>query len=241
LNHGTEETLAELIERICSHRDEAAAVPFYERCKPLVYGYIYRSFSSMQASNADDAFQGFFERLMVDGWRRLCAWRRESAASTYLIQILKNYLRDLNRRERPMEDESAIEDIGENPWDDFDNALHLDQLRHAIRETMGSLSDRDREIISRTLDDEPADQIAEAFEISTNTYYQAFHRARQRLVQQMIVEFPEFFESEAVVEIAEQVVVDAVEQVVMDAAEEVVAKTAEEVADEVENEVENEV
>jgi RNA polymerase sigma factor (sigma-70 family) len=195
LSHGDKETLAELIKKICSHRDDTAAEPFYEHCKPLVYGYIFKKFSSMQVSDVDDAFHGFFEKLMGDGWRRLCAWRRDSAASTYLLQILKNYLSDQYRKNRPMDDESAIEDIGEDPRMDIENAQHLDQLRPAISEAMQSLSDRDREIIQRMYSDESADQIADAFGMSKATYYKASFDAKKRLKAQMMEEFPEFFEN----------------------------------------------
>jgi RNA polymerase sigma factor (sigma-70 family) len=194
LSRGNKETLAELIKRICNHHDDDAAVPFYEHCRPLVYGYIFKKFSSMQQSDVDDAFQGFFEKLMGNGWRRLCAWRQDSAASTYLLQILKNYLSDQYRKNRPMDDESAIEDLGEDPRDDLENSLHMDQLRPAIRGAMETLSDRDREIIQRMFSDESANQIADAFGMSKATYYKACYDAKKRLKAQMMEEFPEFFE-----------------------------------------------
>jgi RNA polymerase sigma-70 factor, ECF subfamily len=190
-----EDTLETLIGKICTDRDGTAAERFYERSKNLVYGFIRRKYSSMQTSDVDDAFHGFFEKLVKDNWRRLCAWQGPAAASTYLITILRNFLIDEYRRARPTEDESAIENIGDDPTDRIEHEFLLREIQPALLKAIEKLPDRDGDIINRTLiAEESAEQLASYFGLTKNAYYAAYHRAKQRLSTVMKKEFAEYFE-----------------------------------------------
>ncbi len=190
-----EETLDSLIGRICANRDDAAAERFYNRSKNLVYGFIRNKYTSMQTSDVDDAFHGFFEKLVKENWRRLCAWQGPAAASTYLISILKNFLIDEYRKTRPTEDETAFQNIGYDPTNSIDEAQYQSEIQPALIEAIGKLPGRDGEIINRTLvAEESAEQIASDLGLTTNAYYAAYHRAKQRLCTIMKNEYSEYFE-----------------------------------------------
>lgn len=190
-----EETLETLIRRICADRDNAAAERFYARSKNLIYGFIRNKYSSMQTSDIDDAFHGFFEKLVKDNWKRLCAWQGPAAASTYLITILKNFLIDEYRKMKPTERDDAFHNIGEDPTKSMEEARYQKEIQPALFEAIGNLSERDGDIINRTLiTEESPEQIASYYGITTNAYYAAYHRAKQRLSTIMKSDFPEYFE-----------------------------------------------
>ena len=149
----------------------------------------------MQTSDVDDAFHGFFEKLVKDNWRRLCAWQGPAAASTYLVTILRNYLIDEHRKKKPTESEEAFQHIGTDPTESIEDAQYQREIQPALFEAIDNLPGRDGEIIKRTLvAEETAEQIADYFSLTTNAYYAAYHRAKQRLSTIMKSDFAEYFE-----------------------------------------------
>lgn len=190
-----EETMELLIQRICADRDNSAAESFYNRSKGIVYGFIRNKYSSMQASDIDDSFHGFFEKLVRENWKRLCAWQGSAAASTYLITILKNYLIDEHNKKKPTEDEAAYQNMGEDPTQSIVEARYQEEIQPALFKAIDKLSVRDGEIIKRTLvAEEPAEKIASYLGLTKNAYYAAYHRAKERLSTIMKSEFSEYFE-----------------------------------------------
>jgi RNA polymerase sigma factor (sigma-70 family) len=189
----TREEEKSLVERV-ARSDKDAITIFYNQYKALIYSII-RRFSFVQSHEADDFFQDFFERLMEDNWRRLSAWEGNSALSTYLVGILKNYLIDQYRKFRPIDDEDAIDKLSENPIEKIENNLHHQSLRTYFIDSLQHLPDRDRAIINQTfIKDESAAEVAASLGITTNSYYVALLRARKRLTDDLRERFPHLFE-----------------------------------------------
>jgi RNA polymerase sigma-70 factor, ECF subfamily len=189
----TREEEKSLVERVLRH-DSDATVLFYDQYKRLIYGTI-RKWTFIQNHEVDDVFQEFFTRLMESNWRRLSAWQGNSALSTYLVSILVNYLRDQYRKSRPMEDEGAIDEISENPREDIENNLHHESLRGYLIKSLQNLPERDSEIINQTFfKDRSADEVAASLGITTEAYYVALHRAKERLTKDLKEQFPYLFE-----------------------------------------------
>jgi RNA polymerase sigma factor (sigma-70 family) len=192
----TNDDLAHLVNQICGKRDPSAPEYFYELTRRLVYGYIVRWYGPNRSSDVDDTFQGFFEKLIEDNWRRLCAWGGKSAVSTYLIGILKNQLIDQSRKVRPVGTDDGLNDIPDESSTGIIEVMHLEKVRSSLRNAISTLSERDQEILNRTLADESAEDIAAYIGTSKATYYKAYFDAQKRLKKMMEQEFPEFFELE---------------------------------------------
>jgi RNA polymerase sigma factor (sigma-70 family) len=184
-----------LVERVV-RGEQAAIVMFYEQYKKVIKATI-RKFSFIREYEVEDYIQEFMVRLMDDNWRRLTMWKGNCRLSTYLVSILKNFLMDQRRKHRPMEDESALDAVGEDPTDDIEDTIFTKQVLPRSRKCLNSLSERDREIINRVLvKDDSADEVAEALGLAKATYYKALHDAKKRLAKCMKVEFPFLFEDD---------------------------------------------
>ena len=184
-----------LVERLV-RGEKAAKVMFYEQYKNLIYATI-RKFSFAQEHEIEDYFNDFWVRLSDNNWRRLTLWKGNCRLSTYLVSMLRNFLKDEYRKYRPMEDESAMDDVGEDPSDDIVRSIFTKEVRPYFRNCLKSLSERDREIINREFfKDESVIEIAEALGVTKETYYKALHDAKKRLKKCVKVEFPFLLEDD---------------------------------------------
>ena len=174
--------------------DSDAIRAFFEDYKKLIYHTIH-GFSFISKSEVDDYFNNFFVKLMEDDWRRLTLWRRDCSLSTYLVTILKNYLKDESRKSRPETqdiDDTKITDV--SIIEDMEHKFYIKDLMSYIDDARESLSDRDRDLINRTFfKEEEPDEISEALNINVNSYYVALHRAQKRLIELTKKEFPFLF------------------------------------------------
>lgn len=174
--------------------DPDAIRVFFKNYKKLIYHTIH-GFKFIPKSEVDDYFNNFFVRLMEDEWRRLTLWRCDCSLSTYLVTILKNYLKDEGRKNRPETldiDAANIPDT--STIEDMEHKLYIKDLMAYVDAARGSLSDRDRELINRTFfKNEEPDEISEALNINVNSYYVALHRAQKRLIELIQKEFPFLF------------------------------------------------
>jgi RNA polymerase sigma factor (sigma-70 family) len=172
-------------------RDPDAVRTFVAQYKNLFYSTI-NGFSFVARSEVDDYFSAFFVRLFEDDCRRLTLWNRDCKLSTYLVTILKNYLKDENRKTRPImenieDDEAKTESSDEN----IEHNLYIRDLLKNVGDSIASLTERDQDLINRTfLKEEDAADIADALGINVNAYYQAISRAQKRLLDHIREEFP---------------------------------------------------
>ena len=189
-----------LVEGVINNEENSIRL-FLETYKNIVYSTIH-GFSFAQDYGVDDYYQEFMVRLMDKDWRRLSLWEGNCRLSTYLVSILINFLKDETRKKRdayqinsPMEDESALDNMGEDPSDDIEANIYIEMLRACCQEYLKSFSDQDREIFNMVfIKDEDADEASDALGMTKGAYYTAFHRLKKRLKEGLEEEYHFLFE-----------------------------------------------
>ncbi len=184
----------ELVKAI-SEGNRDAVEYFFNRFENVIYSIIQnRSWADKQDIN--DIYNSFFLHLAKENFRRITAWRRQAALGTYTISLLKNYIRDYYkiRGHRP----AGTEPIDENRPDDAHNPdalFDVKRLREYLVDAKKTLGERDREILCLRLfrDLEPA-ECARQLGLNNNAFYQAYHRAKGRLIDAFRRLYPLLFE-----------------------------------------------
>jgi RNA polymerase sigma factor (sigma-70 family) len=176
--------------------EEAAMLTFYERYKRLAYSTI-NSYDPINASEADDYFQGFFAKLMEDNWRRLNLWEGKSKLSTYFVGILKNYILDQKRKLRANVALEDAEEISVEPFKRVEAEMDLATLKSHLKDCVDLMNERDKKLFElHFVKEQPAGEACDLLALSKNAFYKAVHDTRKRLSDCMSREFPFLFSKE---------------------------------------------
>jgi RNA polymerase sigma factor (sigma-70 family) len=172
---------------------------FYRRYSRLIYHCI-RSRADRQ--DVDDIFQGFFERLATSGYRPLQLWQRGSSLPIYLSKVVRNFVIDVQRKQRWREQAvggtTELEPLAGAETDPGTATGHLRELRRVGIRAWAHLTPRDRSLICdrlhRDLDNEA---IARRLGLADGALRVAMSRAQARYLAEVRQLAPEYFPDHA--------------------------------------------
>ena len=173
----------------CAQGDGEAWQAFMERYGRLMTttaSQVRRKYGARHCETQDMA-AFVHERLLVDGCRRLRAWRGKSKFSTYLVQITKNlaidYIRAHNRDVLVSNAAEAPEWL-QNPG--IARAAYVEEPEiAALREAINRLPDKQAMIMRLRLEGMSLREIAEFMRIPEGTAFVENSRALERLRRTM--------------------------------------------------------
>jgi RNA polymerase sigma factor (sigma-70 family) len=166
-----------LVSRLLSG-DARALEQFVETYRRFITSILSRQ-QALCSQDVDEVYQRFLLHIWEDGYRRLRPWRGTRSLRSYLGVIARNLARDY-RRERYRNPASAVS--GEmtvmpavEPRGDWSRV-------GVLKEAIGQLSERDRDLIRRRYyQEESYQEIAIALGLTVNHVGVALFRAESRL------------------------------------------------------------
>lgn len=167
----------ELIRR-CRHGSPASF-------EPLVRTHQRAALAIAEAllGNAEDAADAVQEAF-VKAYRALGRLRDGSAFGPWFRTILRNHCRDLLRVSRPAQDAWSEEVVDPAVWDEpaAPLALEREELAHAVRAALGTISPEHRRIlVLKEMEEMSYAEIAEAMQIPPGTVASRLYHARAAL------------------------------------------------------------
>ena len=143
--------------------------------------------------------EDLISETFLAGLKAMKNFKGEASERTWLISILKRKIIDHYRRNRSakgsaevhvsyLNPESEGDWLEENASDPFDrtaeDTMENEELRLAILECMGTLSERQAKIFKmKTIDGIDTDVICKEFNISPSNLWVIIHRARKHLME----------------------------------------------------------
>ena len=180
--------------------DGAAGNEFVDRYSKLIYSILIR-LCGIPEDYLEDAFNHVIMKLLEDDFRRLRAWRGESALSTYLFAVTRNLGRDY--REKEFRREKYMLEPGDDGGDEFhdgnaptpEDEVLVSLMEKIIANLIGSLEEICSKIIDlRFMKDMSYNEIALAAGITVGNVGVRLHRCLDALAKLMKVKFPDLFD-----------------------------------------------
>ena len=167
---------------------------FYRRHERLIYHCIR---TRVDAAEAADLFQSFFERLVERDYRVLRLWQGGSSLPIYLSRVIRNFVIDFHRtkrgRETPVGGLSELEAHAEGE-ETLTTSLVLKELRRIGLQAWAKLDSRDRFLMCGKLHRELTNEaMAERLNLTSGALRTALSRAQVRLLANLKTLAPEYF------------------------------------------------
>jgi RNA polymerase sigma-70 factor, ECF subfamily len=158
---------------------------FVRRYAPLILAIARRSLRARGLSPAPDDLEDICENtflaLVKDDFALLRSYDDRFALSTFLGVVARTQAGRVARRRRTGASEIDVAELPSR-CDDPAVAVEAGDLRAALRETLGEMPERDRQILTLFyFSDRDYREIALELKISANSVGAALHRARERL------------------------------------------------------------
>jgi len=186
----TQDTSHSMIEALSSRNDDAFEKGFQRFC--LLYHKVIRRWCQQwfqDENEADDAAHDLLVKLhdILKKYKRQDGYRFRN----WLSKVSKNIAEDIRRKKiRKRSKEISVAD--ENVFTDSEYVGELlidferrDLLREALLKTVDSIGEKDRQILSEYLDETPTDIMAVNVGSTRNALYQAMHRIKQALKEEL--------------------------------------------------------
>jgi len=169
---------------------------FYRRHNRLIFHCIR---ARADAADANDLFQGFFERLVGRDYHVLKLWHRSASLPIYLSMVVRNFVLDFHRAQRKKKEQGVgglteLEPISPSEDETVTTGLILKQLRKKGIEAWIKLDPRDRILMCGKFHRDTSNEVlAERLELSAGALRTALSRAQAKLLERLQELAPEYF------------------------------------------------
>ncbi|MDX1384988.1 MAG: sigma-70 family RNA polymerase sigma factor [Thermoanaerobaculia bacterium] len=167
--------------------DAAAREDLAARCGRACYAF------ALQLTGDPDRAADVAQDCLLRFFKSLSRFDPERPVVPWLFQIVRNRVRDLNRRARPraaLEHAALLDDLPRQPRDlapTPDQRAQRRELRHLMWRCLTTLADGDREIlVLRDYQDLSYREIAAVLEVPIGTVMSRLHTARRRLREAVV-------------------------------------------------------
>lgn len=177
----------------------ASIEDFFERYQRLFYTIINNMIKDVPRFDTNELFQEFFLHIAEDNFKRLWAFKKICPPKTYLIKILKNFIKDKKKAKPPSETSlSEIKKHNEGDEQEYDIPVREDPLgillseeesdvfQDVLKATFSQLSTREKLIFVLSYDHGMKPQeIEQRHSIIINEVYETKRKTKKILTREL--------------------------------------------------------